>query len=173
MVQDQFHTAEGVSNTRGYDEQASKCSTGSVEDDVKMGSVPSDGKNESVKLLDVNPTHAYHIMGLVNGSNVHFMLDMGASVSLLKYDVWCKVAGDTSLSTWSGHKLVGVEGSTISILGTATIDIFLSRIPVKGDFLITDTLNTQEYLGWISWSGIIASLTLSKRSNTCMGNPLE
>ena len=56
------------------------------------------------------------------------MLDTGASVSLLKNDVWCEVANDTALSTWSGHKLVGVEGSPISILGIATIDVTLSGV---------------------------------------------
>ena len=48
-----------------------------------------------------------------------------------------KVTEGRSLSTWPGHKLVGAEGSPISILGTATTDIFLSEIPVKVDFLIT------------------------------------
>ena len=56
-----------------------------------MGSVElvsSDSTSESVKLLAVNPTHVYHITRQVNGSNVHFILDTGASVSLLQDDVW-------------------------------------------------------------------------------------
>ena len=82
MVQDQFRTAERASSTGGCDKQTSKCSSGSTEDDVKVGTVESgssDGKSESVKLLTVNPTHVYHITGLVNGSNVHFMLDTGTT----------------------------------------------------------------------------------------------
>jgi len=53
------------------------------------------------------------------------------------------VTSDSGLSAWSGHKLVGVEGS----LDTANIDVVLSGVHVKGDFLITDTLNTQAILG--------------------------
>jgi len=59
------------------------------------------------------------------------MLDTGASASLLKDKVWSKVARSKGLSTWLGHKLVGVEGSPISILGTATIDIFLSGVMIS------------------------------------------
>ena len=110
---------------------------------IKPG--PSNNRqNECVKLLAVNPTHAYHIKGLINEKTVDFMLD---TVSLLKNDVWREVAGDRALSIWSGHKLVGVEGSPISILSTATIDVILSGVSVRGDFLITDTLNTQAILG--------------------------
>jgi len=75
------------------------------------------------------------------------MLDTGASVSLLKDDVWRHVVGDSGLSAWSGHKLVGVAVSPISILGTANIDFVLPGVQVKGDFLITDTLNTKAILG--------------------------
>ena len=68
VVQDEFHTAERAS-IGGYDKQTSKCSSGSIEDNVKVGSVESvssDSKSESVKLLAVNSTNAYHITGLVN-----------------------------------------------------------------------------------------------------------
>ena len=74
-----------------------------------MGSVElmsSDGTSESMKLLAVNPTHAYHITGLVSGSNVHFMLDMGASVSLLR--MMCGEGGrHRSLSTWVWPQVSG------------------------------------------------------------------
>jgi len=75
------------------------------------------------------------------------MLDIGASLSLLKDDVCHYVASDSGLSAWSGHKFVGVEGSPISILGTANIDVVLSGVHAKCNFLIADTLNTQAILG--------------------------
>jgi len=100
-----------------------------------MDTLPSDSKSESVKLLAVNLTHAYHVTGLINGTIVCFVLATGASVNLLKDDVWCHVAGDRGLSAWSGLKLVGVEGTPISIFCTANIDVVLSGVQVKGDFL--------------------------------------
>jgi len=63
---------------------------------MKQQTVQCDGSefrmsnNETVKLLSVNPVGAYHVDGLVSGINVSFMLDTGASVSLLRANVWKK-----------------------------------------------------------------------------------
>jgi len=57
MVQDQSRSIEIVSGTSGHDRQANNCSS---RDNTIMGTLPSDDNSESVKLLAVNPTHAYH-----------------------------------------------------------------------------------------------------------------
>ena len=50
--------------------------------------------------------------------------------------MWREVANDRALSIWSGHKLVGLEGSPISILGTATIDVQMSSVSLDETFHI-------------------------------------
>ena len=36
--------------------------------------------DETCKLLVVNPAHAYHVTGMIDGINIRFMLDTGAAV---------------------------------------------------------------------------------------------
>jgi len=63
---------------------------------------------------------AYHVMGSVCGKNVRFMLDTGAAISLISDQTWSLIGGEeASLANWKGHKLVGVEGSAIPVLGVA------------------------------------------------------
>ena len=50
--------------------------------------------------------------GLVAGVQISFMLDTGASVSLLRADVWEQISSDQALLQWNGSRLVGVEGSS-------------------------------------------------------------
>ena len=107
----------------------------------------STSNNRTVKLLSVNPAGAYHVDGLVAGVKISFMLDTGASVSLLRADVWEKISADRALVQWNGSRLVGVEGSSIEVLGVATCIISLAGITVKGDFLVARTLSTEAILG--------------------------
>jgi len=86
--------------------------------------------NDTINLLAVNPAKAYHVIGVVSGVEVRFMLDTGASVSLLSRDTWEQVSKGTeikskALETWTSPQLTGVEGSPILIHGVTTIDITL------------------------------------------------
>ena len=51
--------------------------------------------NIIIKLLAVNPAHAYHVISEIPGEvgNVKFMIDTGAAVSLIREDIWKRVAG--------------------------------------------------------------------------------
>jgi len=48
-----------------------------------------------------------------------------------------------ALMRWNASGLVGVEGSSIKVLGLASCDIRLAGILVKRDFLIAKTLSTE------------------------------
>ena len=79
-------------------------------------------------LLAVNPATAYHVVGSVRGRDVRFMLDTGAAISLISDQTWRSIdSGKTSLANWDGHKLVGIKGSAIPILGVATVE-FVSLV---------------------------------------------
>ena len=76
----------------------------------------------------VNPAHAYHVIGEIsNQGNVKFMIDTGTAVSLIREDIWEKVAGSKpTLTAWTGCQLVGAEGSPIEIKGIATITFLIA-----------------------------------------------
>jgi len=48
--------------------------------------------NDITNFLVVNPTQAYHVVSTVSEVNVNFMLDTGASLSLLSNETWEKVS---------------------------------------------------------------------------------
>jgi len=56
--------------------------------------------SENVKLLAVNPVHAYHVTGITNGIHIQFMLDMGTAVSILRADIWDKISAVTDATLW-------------------------------------------------------------------------
>ena len=82
------------------------------------------------------------------GKNIRFMLDTGASVSLLSDQTWNRISDQaTPLAGWSGRSLVGVEGSVIQVEGVATLDLCFSGVMVKGEFIVAKSLNTEAILG--------------------------
>ena len=106
--------------------------------------------NIIIKLLAVNPAHAYHVIGEIPGEvgNVKFMIDTGAAVSLIREDIWKRVAGsEPTLKAWTGCKLVGAEGSPIEINGTAALTFLIAGQKVYGEFLVTNRLNSEAILG--------------------------
>ena len=108
--------------------------------------------NDVINLLAVNPAKAYHIVGIVSKVRVSFMLDTGASVSLLNNETWKQLSVNnsgeaTALQPWGGSQLVGVEGSPIVVQGVATIDIILPGQVVSTDILVARGLNMQAILG--------------------------
>ena len=75
------------------------------------------------------------------------MLDTGAAISLISDFMWQTVNnGKLSLASWDGHKLVGVEGSAIPVLGVTTSSINFTGIDVSGDFVVARELSSDAIL---------------------------
>ena len=99
-------------------------------------------------LLAVNHATAYHVIGSVCGKDVRFMLDTGAAISLISDRTWGLIGEEASLANWDGHKLVGVEGSAIPVLGVAqNLNINFAGVEVQGDFIVVSVLNSEAILG--------------------------
>jgi len=79
---------------------------------------------------------------------VKFMIDTGASVSLIREDVWSGITAgqDKHLEAWNKN-LVGVEGSPLSVQGVTTLDITLAGIVVRSDILVANTLSAEAIMG--------------------------
>lgn len=102
--------------------------------------------SNQVELLAVNPANAYNVVGSIGVLQVNFMLDTGASVSLLSEETWQRCTTNMALATCE-HELVGVEGSKIATLGVATLDVSFAGVMVTGDFIVAKSLHTEAILG--------------------------
>ena len=71
------------------------------------------------------------------GISVLFLLDTGASVTLLRNDTWERVSAVSrnSLSPWSGQHLVGVDGSPLQVFGRTELQLMLSGRELKAQVL--------------------------------------
>ena len=53
-----------------------------------MPAVDNHTLDDEIVLRAVDPAQAYHVAGYINGVAINFMVDTGASVSLLHADIW-------------------------------------------------------------------------------------
>ena len=68
---------------------------------------------------------------------------------LFKKTVWCQLEGEhgCSLSPWDGHKLVGVEGSPVSVCGVTTLHLDIAGTIFVSDFVVVDALGVDCIIG--------------------------
>ena len=114
----------------------------------------------------VNPAKAHHVFGDVSGVQVRFVLDTGASVSLLSRDVWEQISNKTQANTlepWTGPQLTGVEGSPIVIHGVTAIDITIAGEVLRADILVASGLSTQAILGLDFLQGVKCVINTDQR----------
>eukprot|EP00731_Ephydatia_muelleri_P038117 Em0659g1a len=85
----------------------------------------------------------------VRNKTVQCMIDTGATVSLFKKTVWCQLEGEhgCSLSPWDGHKLVGVEGSPVSVCAVTTLHLDIAGTTFVSDFVVVDALGVDCIIG--------------------------
>ena len=87
------------------------------------------------------------------------MVDTGATVSLFKKTVWCQLEEKQNiLAHWDGHKLVGVEGSPLSVCGVSTLHLNIAGATFVSDFVIVDVLGVDCIIGadfLIKYRGVI------------------
>ncbi len=105
-----------------------------------------DMANNFVDLFAINPHAAFHINGIINSYTVHFMLDIGAAVSLLGTDTWNKIKGTSTLAPWTNPGLVGVGGAPLRVSGIAKLYLELSGQQYIVEMAVAD-LRTEGILG--------------------------
>ena len=74
-------------------------------------------------------TGGYRLPGCVNGVDITLLLDTGAAVTLLRQDVWAKVAASpdspAQLGSWTGASLVSAGGIPLTVHGCACLALNL------------------------------------------------
>ena len=109
-----------------------------------------EGQNTMVHCsLAINPASSPCITAFVRNKTVQCMIDTGATVSLFKKTVWCQLEGEhgCSLSPWDGHKLVGVEGSPVSVCGVTILHLDIAGTTFVSDFVVVDALGVDCIIG--------------------------
>ena len=72
-------------------------------------------------------THSYRLAGTVNGIPTTFVVDTGASITVLDEEFWERVnPGNCSLEPWTGRCLVGVEGTPLHVCGVSKVEWYSS-----------------------------------------------
>ena len=66
---------------------------------------------DSIQFFPVNQTFANTVYGRVNSRMIRLILDTGAPVTLMRGDLWGKIAASETLQPWRGPPLVGEEGT--------------------------------------------------------------
>ena len=83
--------------------------------------------NNDVPTIAINSVSNYSVCAHVFGSQVSFLVDTGAAVSLVSNEVWdcIKPANAPKLNPVS-MKLVGVDGACLQVQGSVTVELEMS-----------------------------------------------
>ncbi len=93
-------------------------------------------------------THSYRLSGTVNGIPTTFVVDTGASITMLDETFWEKANhGECSLEPWTGRRLVGVEGTPLHICGVSNVELKFAGEIFHCPVLVARSLTSNAILG--------------------------
>ena len=112
---------------------------------------PFEGSEQKAQYRDnrliSNVSHeSFFLYADINRVGINFLVDTGAAVSLLHSSVWHHLSG-VALETWTGPRLVSVDGSALQILGGAKVTLMVGAEAVSSYVVVTDNLTAEGILG--------------------------
>ena len=113
----------------------------------------ANGKNidsqDAIPAVSQSVTTDYHLQGTIEGIPARYLVDTGATTSVLNKDIWTRVNQQMNcpLTDVTGKKLVGVEGYPLTVLGAASFQVVLEQQKLNVYFLVADSLTTEAILG--------------------------
>ena len=109
---------------------------------------PSPIPSATTPVLPVSPAAAYRISASDFGQPATFILDTGAAVTLLHKKTWDRMKPPlATLSPWTGRKLVSVEGTSLTVLGSTKLPLQIASTVFSTEVVIADGLATEGILG--------------------------
>ena len=98
--------------------------------------------------VSINNVPSYLLPCCIYGSPVSFLVDTGAGVSLLNKEMWNKIIPTLELSEpATSHRLVGVDGVPLKVLGSAVLPVTVSGMTFKHKFIIAEHITADAILG--------------------------
>ena len=92
----------------------------------------------------------YHLQETIEGISAKFLVDTGASTSVLAKTIWDRLNqgnNDRPITTVPRKKLVGVEDSPLKVIGAEHLSTVLEQQQFNVNFLVADSLTTEAILG--------------------------
>ena len=86
--------------------------------------------HDAVPVVSHSITMDYHLQGTIEGIPAKFLVDTGATTSVLAKTIWDRLNqgnNDQPVTTVSNQKLVGVEGSPLKVIGSVHLNIVLEQ----------------------------------------------
>ena len=101
------------------------------------------------KILSPIPTGGYRVEGEVNGITTSFLLDTGASTTLLRKDTWerVKAPSQKKLTPCLEQRLVSVDGSPLQVHGRAMVEFKLAGEIFQLEVTVVSPLTSEAILG--------------------------
>ena len=111
-----------------------------------------------------NPDSSFTATATINNVSVTFLLDTGSALTILNKNVGdkCKQPGD-HLEPWNQQSLVGAEGTTLRVYGTACVQWKVDGIVFSHSVVVVvDPLTTEAILGLDFLIGCMVDLVSHK-----------
>ena len=97
----------------------------------------------------------------MNGISASFLMDNDAAVTLIRDDIWQQTQiASNRLEPWTGHRLLGVDGSPLQIHGRTEAELDLRGRLFTTDVVIAAGLSTEAILGLDFLEKIRATINL-------------
>ena len=102
----------------------------------------------NIPTFSIDSKTDYVIEGRVNGYPVNILIDTDVAATSVSNDVWEKIRSPgAELTSATGKKLVGVQGTPLQLNGTTHINIELCSEKFSSDVIVADSLGTDIILG--------------------------
>ena len=109
---------------------------------------PNETRPNPLNCISINNVSSYVLSCNVHGVPMSFLIDTGAGVSLLDKEAWDRIkskAGDLNLV--SNHRLVGVDGIPLKVLGSVIAPLSVSGFNFSHKFIVAEGLTTDAIMG--------------------------
>ena len=102
---------------------------------------------DTIPAVSTGSTTDHSLQGTIKGISAQFLVDTGAAASLLSKQVWNKITKSQDVSLEPVIGLIGVDGSPLTIIGAAYVQVTFELQQFNVCFLVADSLTTEAILG--------------------------
>ena len=143
------HYARGCANILPYVASTTHQAEGKVS--LPMSQVCDSNwasPNDDMCTITINSVSNYTLCARIFNDNVSFLVDTGATVSLVSSKVWNRIKPSTApRMNLVNLRLVGVDGAPLQIQGSVTVELEISGKIFKQELIFVNALTPEGILG--------------------------